>query len=74
QDDDNLRDAIERCGFRTALLSLNSPLLPRLLALKGWRVAWFDEAGCLLSTAEVSDDVIERALQATLDRLGEPVA
>ncbi len=74
QDDEALRAVIEKYGFRTAFLSLNSPLVPRLLALEGWRIAWFDEAGCVLTTADVPSDAVERALEATLNRLGEPVA
>lgn len=73
QDDDALREIIEKDGFRSALLSLNSPLVPRLLALEGWRIAWFDEAGCILTTADVPSDAFERALQETRNRLGEPV-
>lgn len=73
-DDEALRAVIEKYGFRTAFVSLNSPLVPRLLAMEGWRVAWFDEAGCILTTADVPSDAVERALEATLNRLGEPVA
>jgi tetratricopeptide (TPR) repeat protein len=72
--DDALHPVLDKYGFRTAFLSLNSPIVPRLLALEGWRVAWFDEAGCLLTTADVPSDAVERALEATLNRLGEPVA
>lgn len=73
EDDDALREIIEKHGFRSALLSLNSPLVPRLLGLEGWRIAWFDEAGCILTTADVPPDAVERALQETRNRLGEPV-
>lgn len=74
EDDDALREIIEKHGFRSALLSLNSPLVPRLLALEGWRIAWFDEAGCVLTTAGVPDDAIDQAIQGVRRRLGEPVS
>lgn len=72
--DEALHSVLEKHGFQTAFLSLSSPIVPRLLALQGWRVAWFDEAGCVLTTADVPSDAVERALEATLSRLGEPVA
>lgn len=74
QDERTLRGVIEKYGFRSALLSLNSPLVPRLLAIEGWRVAWFDEAGCVLTTADVPDDALDQALQSVRRRLGESVA